>query len=214
MKTIAPTRGRRPGGSTSGAVKARSVPLAGSVLLALRAARADHTDWYRLNPTPVELNAVLGPRWAIAPDTETNRDRYGVCIDRKRYDSACREALRRRAIASLVITATATRGLRERLDVYAVDQAAKFLEEEAVAMRFTMEMPSGQKLLGDWLRRNGLNGNEPLRDRVTQLCHIEEMARRLRRMLEPAQKSESKGASRPARKKSGRPVMTRKSKEK
>lgn len=71
------------------------------------------------------------------------------------------------------------------LDLHAIEEAAKFLEEESIAMRFGMEMPSGERALARWLRRNGLNGNDPLRDRVRQLCHIEEMARRLRRMLEP-----------------------------
>lgn len=44
-------------------------------------------------PTPQELEAVLGPHWAICRDTKRNRDRYGRCITTKQYRAACTEAL-------------------------------------------------------------------------------------------------------------------------
>jgi hypothetical protein len=49
-------------------------------------------------PTPAELNAILGDKWAICRNTAANRERHGNCITHKRYIAAKEEALARRNI--------------------------------------------------------------------------------------------------------------------
>jgi hypothetical protein len=46
--------------------------------------------------TPAELEAILGDKWAICRDTESNRERHGRCITHQQYRAATLEALARR----------------------------------------------------------------------------------------------------------------------
>ncbi len=85
------------------------------------------------------------------------------------------------------------------LDRHAIREAAKLLEEQAVALAFVTQREGCEQRLANWIRRS-----RRLRGRTVQLMHIEEMARRLRRML--AWPKQPKGASRRKR----RPAMTRK----
>lgn len=91
-----------------------------------------------------------------------------------------------------------------RFDRHAISEAAELLDEQAVSMAFAKGMPGAVKRLIAWMRRP-----RRLRDPATTVMHIDEMAGRLRRMLERPKRS--KGASRKARK-ARRPVMTRKAK--
>lgn len=50
------------------------------------------------NATVEELQAILGPSWAICKNTPKNRERYSNIITRKQYEKACAEALARRKL--------------------------------------------------------------------------------------------------------------------
>ena len=59
-----------------------------------RAARI--AEFRRTNPSPEEINAILGPSWGICRATPRNLERYSRCITKREYDAALKEALRRR----------------------------------------------------------------------------------------------------------------------
>lgn len=53
-------------------------------------------QYWETHPTPDELRAILGPKWAVCRDTEKNRAEHGVCLSLPEYRAACAIALKRR----------------------------------------------------------------------------------------------------------------------
>lgn len=72
----------------------------------------------------------------------------------------------------------AGRGRRRAFDAHAIREAAKLLDEQAVSLNFALQRPGCEERLARWMRQP-----RRLRNRQTSLMHIEEMERRLRRML-------------------------------
>lgn len=50
-------------------------------------------ETYLTNPTMDELEAALGPRWAVCRNTANNRNKYSVCLSTRKYTSVIQACL-------------------------------------------------------------------------------------------------------------------------